>query len=175
MHVKDFSCGEFGISTINLGLPFNNLKTFGLVTALQLGYSIIHFDKHYQYAYVDGKNEVIPIVSDKKLKKSWMNYCYIRIPVLLEWQKKFNNSQRFIIGAGLSVSMRSAIHSRYKDEDGRHSVTKEINMNAFGLGFDAHVGYTGIQLYFHTDLTPLLNTYKAPKCYNTSLGIGFCI
>ncbi|MGI6223086.1 MAG: hypothetical protein ACOYJG_05730 [Prevotella sp.] len=36
MHVKDFSCGEFEISTINLGLPFNNLKTFGLVTALQL-------------------------------------------------------------------------------------------------------------------------------------------
>ena len=173
MHTIDHRCGEFGISAINFGTPFNYQQTFGLVTAVQFGFGNIHFNKNFKFDNIEDRNEVVPIVSEKKLKDSWLKYCYIRIPLLLDWQKKVNGGGRFVVGAGVSVAIRSAIHSRYKDSDGRHSVTKDININTVGLGFDAHVGYAGIQLYFHTDLTPMFNTAKAPKCYNTSLGIGF--
>ena len=173
MHAIDHRCGEFGISAINFGFPLNYQQTIGLVTAIQFGLGKINFNKRYKFDNIEDKNEVVPIISDKKLKGSWLKYSYLRIPLLLDWQKKVNGGGRFVVGAGVSVAMRSAIHSRYKDSDGRHSVTKDININTVGLGFDAHVGYAGIQLYFHTDLTPMFNTAKAPKCYNTSLGIGF--
>lgn len=175
MHSIDHKSSEIGVSIVNFGLPFNYSQTFGLVTALQWGFGDLRFDKDYQFDNVDDKNVVVPIVSDKKLKKSWLKYSFIRIPVLLDWQKKDNSGHRFIAGAGVSLSLRNGIHSRYKDSDGRHSVTKDINMNTVGLGFDAHVGYAGIQLYFHTDLTPMFNSDKAPKCYSTSLGVGFVL
>lgn len=175
MHSIDHKCMEIGVSIVNFGLPFNYSQTFGLVTALQWGFGNIRFDKDYQFDNVNDKNVVVPIVSDKKLKKSWLKYSFIRIPVLLDWQKKDNGGHRFIAGAGVSLSLRNGIHSRYKDSDGRHSVTKDIYMNTVGLGFDAHVGYAGVQLYFHTDLTPMFNSDKAPKCYSTSLGIGFVL
>lgn len=173
MHAIDHRCGEFGISAINFGFPLNYQQTIGLVTAIQFGLGKINFNKRCKFDNIEDKNEVVPIISDKKLKGSWLKYSYLRIPLLLDWQKKVNGGERFVVGAGVSVALRSAIHSRYKDGDGRHSVTKDININTVGLGFDAHVGYAGIQLYFHTDLTPMFNTAKAPKCYNTSLGIGF--
>ena len=173
MHSIDYKCNEFVVSWVDVGLPVSHAQTLIPVTAPQFGVGEIGFNKNYKFDNVDEKNVVIPIESDKKLKSSWMKHSFMRIPVLLDWQKKVNNGQRVIIGAGMSVSVRQGIHSRYKDSDGRHSVTKDININTVGLGFDAHVGYSGIQLYFHTDLTPMFNTSKAPKCYTTSLGIGF--
>ena len=48
MHTIDHRCGEFSISAINFGIPFNYQQTFGLVTAVQLGYGNIQFNKNFK-------------------------------------------------------------------------------------------------------------------------------
>lgn len=172
MYTNDSRSCEFGFSTFNFGFPFNSAGTFGIVSALQLGFVKCSFDKNYKYDNVDGKNVVIPIESDEKLKESYLKYAYVRVPVMLEWQRRLGK-QDFYIGAGMSVIIRDGWHSRYKTDKGRHSVTKDLNINSVGLGADAHVGYMGITLYIHSDITPLFNTDRAPKCYPVSVGIGF--
>ena len=66
MHTIDHRCGEFGISAINFGTPFNYQQTFGLVTAVQFGFGNIHFNKNFKFDNIEDRNEVVPIVSEKK-------------------------------------------------------------------------------------------------------------
>jgi hypothetical protein len=171
MYTNDSRSNEIGFSLFYVGCTLNNTGTLYLTSALQTALVYCHFNKHYKYDNVDGKSVMLPIESDSKLKESYIHYGYVRVPLMIEWRPQNTNS-KFFIGAGMSFEMNTGMHSRYKTSDGRHSVTKDLNVNPFGVGLDAHIGYGNVSIYIHSDITPLFNTGRAPRCFPLSIGWG---
>ena len=77
------------------------------------------------------------------------------------------------LALGPSVEYRWHEHSRYFIGKHKHTETGDINLNPIGLNLEARAGYSGVMLYAHAGVTPLLNKTKAPECYPMTIGLGF--
>lgn len=172
LHANANGSGEWGITSFGLGIPFNQSRTFGVTTAVSLGWAHHSFNKNYAMFNVDGQVQVLPLDEDEKAKKSYMSYMYLRVPLMFEWQKYSHRNEVFA-GLGLSLEYRFRERSRFKGgKSGTVTPTSDLNMNPVGLNLEARVGFAGIVIGLRTALTPLLNTSSAPKCYPVAMTLG---
>ena len=107
---------------------------------------------------------------DIKVKKSYISYSIIRVPVMMEWSKG-----SFYAGAGMSIDMRMSDESKYRANKKTYTETEDINLKPLGLNLEMRMGYGFLMLYGRVGLTPLLKTSSAPKCYSVSFGMGLRI
>ena len=111
-----------------------------------------------------------PMIS--KRDSSDISYNVLRLPIMLEWQKRIGCHDAFL-ALGPSVEYRWHEHSRYFIGKHKHTETGDINLNPIGLNLEARAGYSGVMLYARAGVTPLLNKTKAPECYPMTIGLGF--
>ena len=111
-------------------------------------------------------------IESETLKKSYISYNVLRLPIMLEWQKRIGRNDAFL-AFGPSVEYRWHEHSRYFIGKHKHTETGDINLNPIGLNLEARAGYSGVMLYVRAGVTPLLNKAKAPECYPMTIGLGF--
>lgn len=171
MHSRDSKSWEWGITIANV--CFRMSARMGLTSAMQLGQVHNHFQDNRVLTTVDGTT-TMRIVEDAKVRKSYISYNYIRIPLMAEWQKRIGSNALYV-AAGPSVEMRWNDHSRYFAGKKKHTETADINMNPLGLNLDFRVGYGGLMVYGRAALTPLLKTSNAPECYPVAFGVGLRI
>lgn len=111
------------------------------------------------------------LVDDGDVRKSYISYGYMRIPLMIEWQSRTGGDDLFV-ALGPSVEMRWKDHSRYYVGDEKRTETSDTNINPLGLNLELRMGYRYVVVYGRAALTPLLKTASAPKCYQLAFGLG---
>lgn len=171
MHTRDSKSWEYGFTLTSLAFRITN--PLALTSAFQIGQVHHHFQDNYVLSTADGITSMRQIEGET-LKKSYISYTFIRIPVMLEWQKRTGGADMFA-AIGPSIELRWNDHSRYFIGKNKTTETGDINMNPVGLNLDIRAGYGCLMIYARTALTPLLKTSVAPKCYPVSFGLGIRI
>ena len=118
----------------------------------------------------NGKTSFATRPDDENVEKSYLMYDFVRLPVMLEWQKRLGLNA--FVAVGPSLELRWHERSRYVVGKDKQTQATDINMNPVGLGLDLRAGYGMVMLYARTSLTPLLKSALAPKCYPVSIGLG---
>lgn len=109
-----------------------------------------------------------------ELQKSYLSYTVLRLPVMLEWQRRAGGNDLFA-AAGASVELCLKDRSRYKIDGNTRTETNSTNMNPLGFNLEFLAGYGFLMLYGRASLTPLFKKSHAPECYPVALGLGIRI
>ncbi len=167
---------DLALSAFSVAVPFNSLRTFGISTGLTLGWIKHRFNDNYTLVNNDGTVSVQPIelADGERMKRSYLSYTAMRVPINFEYQHNIHNNE-FFVTLGVSLEWRSQEHSRYKTN--KHTITpaKDININPFGLNFEAQMGYSGFAVFMRSALTPLMKTNRSPKAYTTTIGLALSL
>ena len=169
MHSRDSKSWEWGITLTSLCFRLSN--EMALTSSLSIGQVHHHFKDNYVLSTENGISTMTPIEGET-LKKSYISYNVLRLPIMLEWQKRIGCHDAFL-ALGPSVEYRWHEHSRYFIGKHKHTETGDINLNPIGLNLEVRAGYSGVMLYARAGVTPLLNKTKAPECYPMTIGLGF--
>lgn len=173
LHPNSSLSYSWQLGFLNLTLPFNKRETIGMGVGFTVGYTRHGFDNGYTLSNVEGKTVVSPITTEASVKKSYLSYWSMRLPVLVEYQPIINGRRsNFFVGAGLELEYRLSEHARYKLNDGNTTTCSDININPLGVNLNAQVGYSGLMAYISVGLTPLLKTSVAPKAHTFNFGIA---
>lgn len=167
-HSRDSRSLEWGMTFFDMGLAFDKSNNFGLVTAFQIGFVHNHFDTKY---VLDNVNDGATLVENKEMgvRTSFMKYNYFKVPVMLEWKKKFGHKTAFI-AAGLSGELRSGFRSKYRIGKTRHTVSRNLNVNPLGVNLEAYIGFSRFNIYAHYALTSFFR--KGINCHPLGIGVG---
>lgn len=162
---------EMGMSLLETSKALNEAKTLGVVTGLQTAINYNHINRSHRM-----KGNSLVENNYDKVKKSYLKYTTIRIPVFLEYQEQYK-SHRMFFGLGLSVDWRANLKSKckYSDENGSGTVISTVNVNHWGLNLEYHIGFDNIQLYMRSALTPLYKLDNRKKAYPFNFGIGISL
>lgn len=136
MHTRDSKSWEYGFTLTSLAFRITN--PLALTSAFQIGQVHHHFQDNYVLSTTDGITSMRQIEGET-LKKSYISYTFIRIPVMLEWQKRTGGADMFA-AIGPSVELRWNDHSRYFIGKNKTTETGDINMNPVGLNLDIRAG-----------------------------------
>lgn len=168
LHSRDSKSWEWGLTLTHVALDLSNKRVFGLSSAIQLSQVHHHFKTNHIMTN-DGDNTVMQHVPDMNLKKSYISYNIVRLPIHFELHL---HSFHFSIGG--SLDYRFTDRARYITNDKRKkTITKDINMKPLAINVEANIGFGTMCLYIRQSLTPLMETDIAPTCYPLAIGIGF--
>lgn len=167
LHTRDSKSWEFGFTLASVAFRLG--RNLALTTAMQTTWAYNHFQGNYVLTTTDGMSSMAE-KEDIRLKKSYIRYNIIRVPIMMEWSKG-----NFYAGAGMSIDMRMSDESKYRANKKTYTETDDINMKPLGLNLEMRMGYGFLMLYGRVGLTPLLKTSSAPKCYSVSFGMGLRI
>lgn len=167
LHTRDSKSWEFGFTLASVAFRLG--RNLALTTAMQTTWAYNHFQGNYVLTTTDGMSSLVE-KEDIKVKKSYISYSIIRVPVMMEWSRK-----SFYAGLGASIDMRMSDESKYRANKKTHTQTEDINLNSLGVNLEMRLGYGCLMIYGRAGLTPLLKTSRAPKCYSASFGMGLRI
>ena len=167
LHTRDSKSWEFGFTLASVAFSLG--RNLALTTAMQTTWAYNHFQGNYVLTTTDGMSSQVE-KEDIKVKKSYITYSIIRVPVMMEWSRK-----SFYAGLGASIDMRMSDESKYRANKKTHTQTEDINLNPLGVNLEMRLGYGCLMIYGRAGLTPLLKTSSAPKCYSVSFGMGLRI
>ena len=167
LHTRDSKSWEFGFTLASVAFRLG--RNLALTTAMQTTWAYNHFQGNYVLTTTDGMSSLVE-KEDIKVKKSYISYSIIRVPVMMEWSKG-----SFYAGAGMSIDMRMSDESKYRANKKTYTEAEDINLKPLGLNLEMRMGYGFLMLYGRVGLTPLLKTSSAPKCYSVSFGMGLRI
>lgn len=167
MHSRYGKSFEIGLSVATIAIPFNKMSTIGVHSAIQLAHVRHHFKTDY---IMTNENDytVMKLNPATNIKKSFLSYMVIRVPLLLRMQKS-----NFHISIGGSLDYRFHERSRYKEYGKkRKTISRDLNMRPLAVNAEVNIGYKNLTIYMRQSLTPLLDTNFAPKCYPLTIGFG---
>lgn len=167
LHTRDSKSWKFGFTLASVAFRLG--RNLALTTAMQTTWAYNHFQGNYVLTTTDGMSSLVE-KEDIKVKKSYISYSIIRVPVMMEWSRK-----SFYAGLGASIDMRMSDESKYRANKKTYTETEDINLKPLGLNLEMRMGYGFLMLYGRVGLTPLLKTSSAPKCYSVSFGMGLRI
>lgn len=165
---RDAKSWEWGVTLTSVG--FRLQGSLALTSSIAVGQVFNHFKGNTVLATNNGQTLFETRTDMEHVKKSYMMYDFVRIPLMVEWQKRFGLNA--FVAFGPSLELRWHERSRYVVGKDKQTQATDINMNPVGLGLDLRAGYGMVMLYARTSLTPLLKSALAPKCYPVSIGLG---
>lgn len=175
MHSRDSKSWEWGITLTSLCFRLTN--NMALTSSLSIGQVHNHFKDNFVLSTIDGKSEMTQKYDENQeeidLKKSYISYNVLRLPIMLEWQQRVGRHNDAYIAVGPSLEYRWHEHSRYFVGKDKHTEASDINLNPIGVNLEARAGYGAIMIYGRMGITPLLKKGNAPECYPMTIGLGF--
>lgn len=175
MHSRDSKSWEWGITLTSL--CFRLANNVALTSSISIGQVHNHFKDNYVLSTIDGKSMMTQKLDENQevsnLKKSYISYNVLRLPIMLEWQQRIGRSDDAYLAIGPSIEYRWHEHSRYFIGKHKFTETGDINLNPIGVNLEARAGYGAIMIYGRIGLTPLLKKSNAPECYPMTIGLGF--
>lgn len=171
-YTTDNLSSEWGIMGCSLAFPLSS--SLAITSALSVGQVRHNFKRDFILSTVDGNTSLQPFAGENegdRPKKSYLIYWNVRVPIMLEWSRRYGHDDLFA-AIGPSVEFRFSDRSRYQLGKKKHTVSKDNNMNPVGINLEARLGYGCFLLYARTALTPLLKTGCAPEWHPFTVGIG---
>lgn len=166
--MRDTKSSEWGFSPCQIGLSLNKQNTLGLVSSLQFGFVHNHFNTSSVINRVEEETRMLPL-EEKDVTTSFLKYYYVKLPIMVEWQKRIGRRKIFA-GGGLALEYRYKEVSKYRIGKQKHTVSRDLGINALGINAEAYVGYGSVNLYAHYALTPLFK--KGINAMPFGVGIG---
>ena len=93
MHSRDSKSWEWGITLTSLCFRLSN--EIALTSSLSIGQVHHHFKDNYVLSTENGVSAMTPI-DGETLKKSYISYNVLRLPIMLEWQKRIGCHDAFL-------------------------------------------------------------------------------
>lgn len=177
LHMNGEYSYEWGLTSFNFSLSLNKRENFLLGAGLRVGYLHKRFtDNAYTFGTIDGRTTVVPIESESNVKKSYLSYWNLAIPVVMEYQPyRHGRWTGIFMGAGLELEMRTQAHARYKLANKNTITNSDINVRPFGLNLNVYAGYMGLMFYGSFGLTPLFKSDLGPSTHVVKLGIAMSL
>lgn len=175
MHSRDSKSWEWGITLTSLCFRLTN--NMALTSSLSIGQVHNHFKDNFVLSTIDGKSQMTQKYDENQevayLKKSYISYNVLRLPIMLEWQQRIGKGDDAYLAIGPSIEYRWHEHSRYFIGKNKFTEASDINLNPIGVNLEARAGYGAIMIYGRMGITPLLKKDNAPTCYPITIGLGF--
>ncbi len=166
---RDAKSWEWGITLTSVGFTLH--RNMAVTSSLSIGQVFNHLKRTSILNTTQGQTAFETLPDNESVEKSYLMYDFLRLPVMLEWQKR--QGINAFVSVGPSLELRWHERSRYVTSGDKRTATSDINLNPVGVSLDVHAGYGALSFYARTALTPLLKTSHAPKCYPVSIGMGF--
>lgn len=170
MHSRDGKSWEWGITLTSFCFRLTN--QVALTSSLSIGQVHNHFQSNYILSTSEDGNTSMIQKEGETLKKSYISYNVLRLPIMIEWQKRIGSEDAFF-AVGPSIEYRWHEHSRYFIGKDKYTEASDINLNPLGINLEARAGYGFLLLYARASVTPLLKKSKAPEAYPMTIGVGF--
>lgn len=172
MHSRDSKSWEWGITLTSI--CFRATNSLALTSSLSIGQVHNHFKDNFVLSTEDGISSMVKREGEhgEGLKKSYISYNVLRLPIMMEWQKRIGSNDAFL-AVGPSIEYRWHEHSRYFIGKSKYTEASDINLNPLGVNLEAHAGYGAVMIYGRASLTPLLKKSNAPEAYPMTIGLGF--
>ncbi|NPD92903.1 hypothetical protein [Xylanibacter muris] len=167
MHSRDSKSWEWALTVAQMA--FNTGSNTSVNLSMNIGQVHNHFQGNYVLATEDGKTFMREI-EDGEVKKSYISYTTIRVPIIFEWQR-----YRLFAGIGASLEYRTNDYARYFIGKKKYTSSRDINIAPLGINMEAYIGVGAFVIYGRAGITPLLKKSNAPECYTFATGIGFTI
>ena len=166
---------EIGFNLFQGSLTLSRDRQWGITTGLGWGYRSFRLGGNYAFRQTDGITNIVPGIPDEEVySKSRLRYFYFRIPVTLEWQKKFSHSNGhgpLFFSAGLEAEIRHGVKSKAKVNGHKENLSNNLNVHPIGINLLAQAGYGDIGVYLRYSTYSLFEHKKGPELYPYSFGL----
>lgn len=165
---------DIGFTLFDGALALSHDRSWGLAAGLGWGYTSFRVNGNYAFdKNADGITEIAPgYVDDGAYTQSRLRYFYFRIPVTVEWQKKFTQrSGPLFFSLGLEAEIRHGVKSKVAYLGQSENLGGDLNVNPVGINLLAQGGYGDIGVYLRYSTYSLFQHNKGPKLYPYSFGL----
>ncbi|WP_455592611.1 hypothetical protein [Bacteroides sp.] len=165
---------EIGFTLFDGSLALTRDNAWGLSAGLGWGYTSFRVDGNYAFDKINGITEIVPgLEDDYAYTQSRLRYFYFRIPVTVEWQKKFGRKGPLFFSAGLEAEIRHGVKSKVKYAGQKRNLGNDLNIHPLGINFLAQAGYGDLGVYMRYSTYSLFQKDKGPKLLPYSFGISW--
>ncbi|NPA44270.1 MAG: outer membrane beta-barrel protein [Chlorobi bacterium] len=175
MRIRPEKTFTYGLNIFEYNIPLTR-NTLGIATGAGLRWNSIYLEE--DISLVENEDGVIvsEIVDEniEDFKKNRLNIAYIKIPVLLEYQKQIKRRKLFF-STGIFGEMRAWSKQKQvyviDDVKIKNKKVDSFQLSPFRYGVSARVGYGGIGLFFEYVFIPLFKEDKGPEMYPVMIGL----
>ena len=160
---------------LNLGdyiIPFN--QHWLLATGLGFDWSRYNFRGNKSLQIVEGKTEFLPDRDNREYRYSKLKMCYATIPLLLEYQTKFNRRQHFFIYGGVEglVKLGSKSQVEIKTPNGNIKETyKGLNLLPLNFRFTGRIGIEDVSIFGYYQPFSMFEKGRGPDFHPWGIGM----
>lgn len=160
---------EWGINLFEGGIRLS--RHWGLTCGLGFGYTSFRLDGNYGFEEKNGITAIYPAPDNEVYRRSRLRYYHSRLPVSLEWQKKFGYKGPIFFALGAEIENRLWVRSKTIVDNDKKTLNKDLNVRPLGINLLAQAGYNRWGLYGRLATASLFEKEKGPEFYPFSIGI----
>lgn len=163
---------DIGFTLFDGSLALTRDNSWGLSAGLGWGYTSFRVDGNYAFNKVDGMTQLTPgLEGEGAYSQSRLRYFYFRIPVTVEWQKKFGRKGPLFFSVGAEAEIRHGVKSKVKFAGQKRNIGNDLNVHPLGVNLLAQAGYGDLGVYLRYSTYSLFQKDKGPKLYPYSFGL----
>jgi len=160
---------------LNLGeylVPFN--QHWLLATGLGFDWSRYHFRGNKSLQFADGRTDFLPDEEGRDYRDSKFLIYHATIPLLLEYQTKFNRRQRFFVYGGVEglVKLYSKSQVEIKAPNGKtKEAYKGLNLVPLNFRFTGRIGFEDVSIFGYYQPFSMFEKGKGPDIHPYGIGL----
>ncbi len=161
---------EWGINLFDGAIRF--FENWGLTGGLGFGYTSYRLDNNQ--AFIENENRITQILDapeDVTYRKSRLRYYHLRLPINIEWQKRFGWKGPLFFSMGAEIETRLWTKSIAVVNGKKQTLNKDLNVRPLGVNILLQAGYSDWGFYCRYSTASLFENNKGPELYPYSFGI----
>lgn len=172
LDLKTSKSWEIGFTLFEGSLPLSRDNHWGLAAGLGWGYTSFRLNGNYAFNKIDGITQLEPGgEGEAAFSKSRLRYFYFRVPVTVEWQKKFGRKGPLFFSAGPEFEIRHGVKSKVKYAGQSRNIGNDLNVRPLGVNLLAQAGFNDLGVYLRYSTYSLFQHDKGPDIYPYSFGV----
>lgn len=160
---------EWGLNLFEGSLRLS--RQWGITSGLGFGYRSFRVDGNYGFEERDGITDIYPSPDGVDYRRSRLRYYHLRLPISVEWQKKFGYKGPLFFSLGAEVETRFWVRSKTIIDDDKQTLSKDLNVRPLGINILAQGGYGDWGFYCRCATASLFEKNKGPELYPFSFGV----
>lgn len=172
LDLKASKSWEIGFTLFEGSLPLSRDNHWGFAAGLGWGYTSFRLDGNYAFNKIDGITQIEPGgEGEAAYTRSRLRYFYFRIPVTVQWQKRFSHQGPLFFSAGPEFEIRHGVKSKVKYAGQSRNIGNDLNVRPVGINLLAQAGYEDWGVYLRYSTYNLFQHDKGPEIYPYSFGV----
>lgn len=162
---------EIGLNLFQGALTLTPDHHWGLVSGLGYSYNSFRIDGNKAFQQENGTTILASAPTDVTYSQSRLRYNSFRIPLLLEWQNRFNNRNPLFLSLGGEAEIRCWVKSKVKYDGHERTLDKNLNVHPVGINLLAQAGYDNWGIYLRYSTFSIFEKDKGPELHPVTFGL----